>query len=303
MCILEKLCIVAFMKIKVLISFFLGFLLVGCVSKNVTEPKRTPTSIPISEITVTPTPVFTPLITRIPSPTTIVPDSGWFELQPGLENRTLNLIGPQNTVIESMFILRISPSFFDFEVHHQTKPLSLEDWASQTNADIVVNAGYFLIEEENYYPTGLVISNSEVFGLSYGEFAGMFSVINGKPDLRWLAQTPYNSTEPVDFAFQSFPLLVKPGGELGFPADFEDNLTARRTVLAKDQNGNILLILTQKGYFTLHKLSMFLTGSDLNLDIAVNLDGGPSTGLLIQDPYFKIPPGTLLPFVLTIHAK
>jgi hypothetical protein len=291
------------MKIKALLYFFLIFLLAGCFSENISDLEKAPTSYPISQISVTPTAVSPPLITRVPSPTTIIPDSGWINTKPGLESRTLNLVGPQNTVIESMFILRIDPSFYDFEVHHQTKPLSLEDWVSQTKADIVVNAGYFLLQEENYYPTGLAISNGEVFGLSYGEFAGMFTVAEGIPDLRWLAETPYDSAEPLEFALQSFPLLVKPGGKLGFPAEFEDNLKARRTVLAKDQSGNILLILTQKGYFTLHTLSMFLTGSDLNLDIAVNLDGGPSTGLLIPDPYFKIPSGVLLPFVLSIHQK
>ncbi|MAT43618.1 MAG: hypothetical protein CL609_14870 [Anaerolineaceae bacterium] len=291
------------MKIKALLYFFLIFLLTGCFSENIPDSEKTPTFSPVSQVSVTPTAVSTPLITPFPSPTTIVPDSGWINTKPGLENRILNLIGPQNMVIESMFILRINPSFYDFEVHHQTRPLSLEDWAMQTNADIVVNAGYFLLEQENYYPTGLAISNGEVFGLSYGEFAGMFTVAQGFPDLRWLEEKPYDSSEPLDFAIQSFPLLVKPGGELGFPAEFEDNLKARRTVLAKDQDGNFLLILTQKGYFTLHTLSMFLTGSDLNLDIAVNLDGGPSTGLLILDPYFKIPSGILLPFVLTVHQK
>ncbi len=291
------------MKIKALRAIFLLLFLAACVAENKVE-EETPSPDPtVFQSTLAPTTAFTPLTTRIPSPTPLVPDSGWIQLRPGLENRTLNLISPQNTASESLFILRIDPAFIRFEVHHQTTPLSLEEWAKQTQADIVVNAGYFLIEDERYYPTGLVISNSEPYGISYGDFGAMFTVANGTPDLRWLAENPYDPAQTLDFALQSFPLLVKPGGELGFPAEFEDNLTARRTVLAKDQSGNFLLILTQKGYFTLHTLSMFLTGSDLNLDIAVNLDGGPSTGLVMQEPYIKIPSGTLLPFVLTIHQK
>lgn len=291
------------MKSSFMLWILLIFGLTGCVSATLNNLEPIITPPPPPENTLNPTPNSTPLITRIPSPTAIVPDSGWTHLLPGLEIRTLNLIGPQDAVSESIVIFRIDPVLYSFEVHHQTTPLNLEEWAAQTNADIVVNAGYFIIEDEVYYPTGLVISHSEPFGISYGDFAGMFTVSNGYPDLRWLAQVPYDPSEQFDFALQSFPLLVKPGGELGFPAEFEDNLTARRTVLAKDQNGNILLILTQKRYFTLHTLSMFLTGSDLDLNIAVNLDGGPSTGLLIREPYFKIPAATLLPFVLTIHAK
>jgi hypothetical protein len=301
--IFENIGIVAFMKKTFLLCILLIWAITGCTATSFQSDTPHPTVSLPGENSLMPASSFTPFTTPIPSPTAIIPDSGWTHLQPGLEQRTLNLIGPQNTVTESILILRVDPETFSFEVHHQTNPLSLEEWAEQTNADIVLNGGYYLIENETYYPTGLVISNSEPFGTSYGEFAGMFTVSNGYADLRWLAQVPYDPSEQFDFALQSFPLLVKPGGQLGFSAEFEDNLTARRTVLAKDQSGNILFILTQKRYFTLHTLSMFLTGSDLDLDIAVNLDGGPSTGLFIREPYFKIPAATLLPFVLTIHAK
>ena len=46
-------------------------------------------------------------------------------------------------------------------------------------------------------------------------------------------------------------MLVKPGGELGFPAEREDNVAARRTVIAQDQAGRILFIVAPRGYFTL----------------------------------------------------
>jgi hypothetical protein len=53
----------------------------------------------------------------------------------------------------------------------------------------------------------------------------------------------------------------------------------------------------------LHQLSMYLTESDLNLDIAINLDGGGSTGILVANPREIISPNTLLPFVILVYAR
>jgi len=122
-------------------------------------------------------------------------------------------------------------------------------------------------------------------------------------ELRWLAQKPYEAGEPLRAGLQSFPMLVKPGGELGFPEQFEDNLPARRTVIGQDRAGRILLMVAPRGYFTLHRLSLYLTGSDLELDIAINLDGGPSSGILVANPLEAIPSQTLLPIVILVHAR
>jgi len=104
-------------------------------------------------------------------------------------------------------------------------------------------------------------------------------------------------------ALQAFPMLVKPGGELGFGAERENYAKARRTVIAQDKDGRILFIVAPFGYFTLHQLSVYLTESDLNLDIAVNLDGGGSTGILVTNPREIIPSRVLLPFVILVYAR
>jgi exopolysaccharide biosynthesis protein len=98
-------------------------------------------------------------------------------------------------------------------------------------------------------------------------------------------------------------MLVKPGGELGFGAERENYARARRTVIAQDKEGRILLMVAPQAYFTLHQLSVYLTESDLDLDIALNLDGGGSTGILVANPREVIPPRVLLPFVILVHAR
>jgi exopolysaccharide biosynthesis protein len=74
-------------------------------------------------------------------------------------------------------------------------------------------------------------------------------------------------------------------------------------VLGQDRNGRILFIVAPQGYFVLHQLSVYLTESDLNLDIAVNLDGGGSTGVLVSDPREVIPPTRPIPFVILVHPR
>jgi hypothetical protein len=83
-------------------------------------------------------------------------------------------------------------------------------------------------------------------------------------------------------AVQSFPVLVKPGGVMGFPADADEGIPARRTVVAEDTSGRILVIVAPQGTFSLHEMAVFLAGSDLEIDIALNLDGGGSTGLWLN---------------------
>jgi uncharacterized protein YigE (DUF2233 family) len=130
----------------------------------------------------------------------------------------------------------------------------------------------------------------------------MLAIQQDRAELRWLVQRPYNSYEPLQAALQSFPILVQPGGKLGFPADREDHARARRTVIGQDKNGRILFIVAPEGYFTLHQLSAYLTESNLNLDIALNLDGGGSTGILVANPSEIITSDRLLPFVILVYA-
>ena len=69
---------------------------------------------------------------------------------------------------------------------------------------------------------------------------------------------------------------------MGFPAAADDSRPSRRTVVAQDNQGRILLIVAPRGYLSLHEMARFLAESDLDLDVALNLDGGYSTGLWLK---------------------
>ena len=55
--------------------------------------------------------------------------------------------------------------------------------------------------------------------------------------------------------------------------------------------------------FTLHSLSAYLVQSDLDLDVALNLDGGPSSGMLLAEPFEVIPAYSPLPIVITVSER
>jgi uncharacterized protein YigE (DUF2233 family) len=166
---------------------------------------------------------------------------------------------------------------------------------------LVVNAGYFTPQMQ---AAGLIVSDGRVFGSSYGDFAGMLAVTSqGQVTLRWLKTWPYRPDEALVQAVQSFPVLVKPGRVMGFPADADQGQRARRTVVAQDTAGRLILLVSPNPRFSLHELATWLTTSDLELDIALNLDGGTSTGLWIRDHDAQIDSWVAVPAVIVAEPQ
>jgi len=275
------------------ILLFIGMLLMlACNVPSFTPlPTPTPTATPLP--TATATPVIPPTSTPLPE------DTGWQLLQPGIEVRSLNVAVGTN--IERVTVARLEPNAVMFRVLYAPGASTLVSvWAQQTGALLTVNAGYFTEEQT---VTGLTISNHEVFGALYGDFAGMFAVTDaGEVSVRWLRTWPYDPYESLREAVQCFPVLVKPGGVMGFPADADDGRPARRTVVALDFDGRILMMIAPRGFFSLHELAVWLVESDLDVDIALNLDGGPSSGLWIPN-VATIDSMTSVPAVIAVMSR
>jgi hypothetical protein len=277
-----------------LVLLIAKWILPGCNPREQVPIPPTATVLPTLPPTAVPTLTLT---------TETIPDTGWQFLQPGMERRMIRLFDDQNQHIESLYIFRLDQRLFRLDVAYHDTPQSLEDWQKETDAIMVVNGGFFRVENEKYFPNGLTIINGETVGSSYEGFGGMLAIQEGWAELRWLAERPYIPGEALQAALQSFPMLVKPGGELGFPPELEDHLQARRTAIAQDREGRLLFILAPRGHFTLHRLSLYLTESDLNLDIAINLDGGPSSGIMLAEPREVIPSQSLLPIVILVYPR
>lgn len=277
-------------------------------------PLPAPTATPLPTPTLRPTnsPTPAPTATATAPPPTATPvdpnDTGWVPVTAGLEARQIMIVNPENGgLLERATILRLDPTYFNFDVGYSPgAPKSLETWRRETGAIVAVNAGYFTAD---YLATGLTIVQGEPLGSSYGPFAGMVTIGGGAPssavDVRWLRQTPYRSDEPLWAGFQAFPMLVHSGGVAAFPASSDNGDRSQRTVIGKDRSGRIILLATNRAWFTLSELSSWLAQSDMALEVAINLDGGTSTGLILEHPNqsLSILPFSPLPTVLLISEK
>ena len=227
-----------------------------------------------------PPPSREPLPTLMPTLTggmpVTPPDSGWLPAGPAAQVRRLRIsVGGQ---VAPVSVVRLDPARVRFSVGYQpATPPSLYEWATNTGALAVINGGFF---DETGQTVALLVHAGTSNGTSYAGRGGMFAVTaEGTVTLRALADTPYDPNEPLAEALQGWPMLVRPGGVAAYSA--EDGARDRRSALALDQAGRVLLIAAPTAAFTLAELSTWLATSDLALAAAVNLDGGASTGLVL----------------------
>lgn len=215
-----------------------------------------------------PEPTFPPVV-----PTLALNDApqSWQTLSPGLEKRTY-LPPPENEVTK-ITGLRIDPAHFTFRVHYRPgAPLNIRQWAEALPGAVAfINANFF---DENDTILGLLVADGQVYGSAYNDRGGTFLVQNGQPRVRSNIVEPYDG-EPLEQAVQAFPMLMLDG--LQSYTDTSQDRFTRRTVIAQDANGRIVMLVTPLIGLTLLDLSTFLPTTDMNLVNALNLDGGGST--------------------------
>src|SRR5262249_32945532 len=148
------------------------------------------------------------------------------------------------------------------------------------------------------------ISNGQVFGASYQGFGGMLAVDDhGQVQLRYLSQQPYDANEGLQQATQSTPMLILPGGKrTHFNADAA---SLRRMLVRMDKQGRLLFITSPSSAFSLDELADLLVTSDLSIDVALNLDGGTSTGLYMHagSQYVSIDSLAQVPIVIIVKKR
>ena len=211
------------------------------------------------------------------SAATAVVNDGWERVEEALEYRELQLSADGQGA--NARIIRLDPTRFRIRVaYDRLNPGTIAEWVAAVKPVALINGGFF---DENDRATALVIFDGVAQGTSYDGFGGMV-VVNaaGEFELRSLRQQPYDPVEALQQAMQSAPMLIQPGGTLSeLQADTD---RSRRTVIARDTDGRILLIITNAPTLSLTALGRALQAAPLNLDAALNLDGGRSTGMFLD---------------------
>ncbi len=153
---------------------------------------------------------------------------------------------------------------------------------SLPDAVVAINAGYF---DSRFQPVGLCrIAGAELTPLSGQEVLSGVVAITATGAVQLLDRDSVLGGIPT--AVQAGPFVIDPGGGLGVRPQ---RARANRSLIARDDHGRILLLVT--GALTLHQVGTILHdhaevfGME-RIECALNLDGGPSTGLSValDDP-------------------
>lgn len=246
----------------------------------------------------TPAPTITPAPTPIPT-VTASPD-GWQLIRSGVEVR--EMYREVATQSGRVLIVRIDPSQVDFHVQYQPdRPLRVSEWYSNSQALIVMNSSFF---DRANQAVGQLVTDGQSGGQSHERMQGAFylTAVGATvwPLQGWIKPAGLQVTEAVE----SFPMLLLPGGLLN--ADISnDARVARRTAVAVDRAGRVLFVVTPGSTFTLYGLAVWLANSDLDLDTALNFDGGSSSGLAVWTPtgMWGVDSANKVPAVITVETK
>jgi uncharacterized protein YigE (DUF2233 family) len=223
----------------------------------------------------------TPVVSDSPvstGTTSAPPLNTWLQATSGVELRYEHWKSPGPDE-DTIAIVRFDLQRVHIKIGYQpAQPMGISDWMQQEQALAVINGGYF---DQQHKTTSLVVSDGQASGTSYNGFGGMLSVdTQGNVSLRSLRNHPYDpNTEQLQQAMQSSPMLIIDGKRTQFNTDAS---TQRRSIVAIDTQGRLLLLATMNDGFALDDMADLLASSDLSLQQALNLDGGASTGLYMK---------------------
>jgi len=214
------------------------------------------------------------------------------------------LTPPKNAFLGNLFIARINPTVALFRVYYQQgKRQSVHDWAVEyPGAALIVNASFF---DGGYLPEGLVRLGNDILSLPLSRLdSGLFTTSTTVPQV--LPTIDASALEPSSAyreSFESFPVLIKDQ----HLATFKDNPSerARRSVIAQDDEGNILIIYSSSVELSLTEMATWIQDSGLSVVTALNLDGGSSAQLHVSGADFSaLAQGDAqVPVVLAVYLR
>lgn len=235
------------------------------------------------------------LTQQAPAGSAVLSDT-WQQAAPGLETRQLV---PYGDVFKTLVLARLDPNVYTFKAHYRPgEPLTIREWTTMLpDADLIINANFF---HPDNTVLGLVVTDEGAFGSTFFNRGGMFSIQGGQPVIQSLVEQPYDGRW-LDHAVQGFPSLMIGGA--ASQTNSNENRASRRTAIAIDAQGRIVIITTPLLGMGLYDLSQYLAASDMQLLTVVNLDGGGSTMLNIKPANYQILSFDPVPTVLAAYKK
>jgi uncharacterized protein YigE (DUF2233 family) len=164
----------------------------------------------------------------------------------------------------------------------------LEDFGDDEGVTVALNAGFF---DEQHRATGLLVSEGVVLsppGANTG--SGVLVIRDGRASVLD-ASTPLAPNQ-LALAVQNGPRLVETGGRAGIERDRGDRYP-RTAVCVRDHGTLLDFVLTWRHGDPEHGPSLLTLarllagpsplGDGAGCEAALNLDGGPSTGIFVRN--------------------
>lgn len=237
-----------------------------------------------------------PILTSSPLPTPAL-EPAWRSIADGLQWRKLI---PDGDDLAQLIVARIDPSQYRFRAVYQAgQPESLAGWRTlEPDASLIINANFF---DAKYEALGLLVSDGTARSPAYRDRGATFLIRDGKPDI-----IAYKSRNPlyidgIEQAAQGFPLLVENGRQAYFSPGRGER--TRRTMIGIDTRGSVLIMVAPFLGLSLADLSAYLPKTDLDIDIAFNLDGGASTMIALPGADYIQPSLDPAPAILAVYPR
>ncbi|MFC2173130.1 phosphodiester glycosidase family protein [Acidobacteriota bacterium] len=234
-----------------------------------------------------------------------LPAWSWTGLDEGLDIQSGTYLSENKQESFDYDALRIDLARFEIRVIDAREccegPASVRQMAKETGALAVVNGGFF---DENEAPLGLIIANSrkmnELRPISW------WAVFYIKKNLPAIALTRhFKHDQRITQALQSGPRLLVKGR---VPGKLKHQV-CRRTAVALDKSGRVILVCTRETKVSASLLGRFLGLSEkkggLGCLDALNLDGGPSSQFYLETGGHRlhIPGGWPVPNGIGVFRK
>lgn len=215
----------------------------------------------------------------------------WEHLKQGLDGKKMTTTYEEH--VYTALVFKLDNKLTQWNLSHSTEPKRLSQWAVELQSDVTINGAFFT---EDFLPTGIFKADNQTLGKNAysGESIGTISIENGRLSLVTGDKKPTGQE-----VFQSFPLLIRPDKTEAIEQDSEK--IARRTIIGGDNNDFTYIVIFDTTPLSLYTASIVLPRLLPELTWALNLDGGPSTGIYIADANnpLSVLPAAGLPIVLS----
>jgi uncharacterized protein YigE (DUF2233 family) len=188
-----------------------------------------------------------------------------------------------------------NPEAYGFRFTFSTSSQVVSEWQRAFPESVAAFNGAFFHDDQ--FPSGTLITQGQSVGTRSFD-TDKSGLLDLAPIMRITDGVDQDlSITPGREAAQSFPMLIRDHQPSVLT---ESGKTARRTFVAERDDGAIVLGVVTDGVLTLYQLAIELARQELRLRTALNLDGGPSSGMSVQLPAWHEVSDSLVPIPIAI---